>query len=226
MAKLQITKCRVASGQVQELRRQYFRATINPADYKHGHSISYAGERSTDPRPIGKSAVTTRYTGANAETVSFALVLDGTGVVPDAEGVSVADQLGALKQVCYDYQGDAHEPAVVKLSWGKGLTGFFCRLSALSVEHTLFRASGEALRARLHLAFVSFQTPKEEAAQARRSSPDLTHHVTVRAGDTLPLLCARIYEDPSRYPEVARWNGLDGFRALPPGIELEFPPLR
>jgi LysM repeat protein len=226
MAKLTITKCKVSGGQVQEQRGQNFSAAINPADYKHGFSISYFGERPTDPKAIGKSGVTTRFSAIDSETVAFTIVLDGTGVVEDAKGKSVADQLKALKGVCYEYDGALHQSNVVKLSWGKGLAGFFCRLNSMDVEYTLFRASGEALRAKVQLKFVSYETPEEEAAKARRSSPDLTHHVTVRAGDTLPLLCARIYQDPSRYREVAAWNGLDGFRDLKPGTELAFPPLR
>ena len=63
----------------------------------------------------------------------------------------------------------------------------------------------------------------EEALRAQRSSPDMTHIVRVRAGDTLPLLCQRIYRDASKYLEIARLNELDGFRALAPGSELQLP---
>jgi nucleoid-associated protein YgaU len=66
----------------------------------------------------------------------------------------------------------------------------------------------------------------EEALRAQRSSPDMTHTVRVKAGDTLPLLCQRIYRDASKYLEIARLNDLDGFRALAPGSELQFPPMR
>jgi nucleoid-associated protein YgaU len=57
------------------------------------------------------------------------------------------------------------------------------------------------------------------------SSPDLTHLITVKAGDTLPLLCDRIYRDSGYYMEVARINGLSSFRNLQPGTTLKFPPL-
>jgi nucleoid-associated protein YgaU len=96
----------------------------------------------------------------------------------------------------------------------------------MTVDYTLFRASGEALRAKVAMNFVSFATQVEEALRAQRSSPDMTHVVTVRAGDTLPLLCQRIYRDASKYVEVARLNDLDGFRALEPDTVLRFPPMR
>jgi nucleoid-associated protein YgaU len=72
------------------------------------------------------------------------------------------------------------------------------------VENTLFKPSGEPLRAKLQMTFKSFITNEEEAKKANRSSPDLSHVVEVKAGDTLPLLCHRIYKDSSYYLEIAR----------------------
>ena len=66
---------------------------------------------------------------------------------------------------------------------------------------------------------------KEQELAANRSSPDLSHLVEVRDGDTLPLLCDRIYGDAAYYVDVARFNGLDNFRQLTPGVRLHFPPL-
>jgi len=69
-------------------------------------------------------------------------------------------------------------------------------------------------------------TSQEEALAAQRSSPDLTHVVEVKEGDTLPLLCYRVYKDCSYYPQVAKANNLTDFRHLKPGTKLSFPPLR
>ena len=68
-------------------------------------------------------------------------------------------------------------------------------------------------------------TRVEAALRANRSSPDLSHMVQVRDGDTLPLLCHRIYNDCGRYLEVAKENKLANFRSLRPGTWLRFPPL-
>ena len=153
-------------------------------------------------------------------------MLDGTGVVADAAGQSVADQMRTLKAIVYSYNGSNHEPNVVKIAWGRGLAAFYGRMESMSASYTLFRPSGEALRAKVELGFISFSTQMEEALMAQRSSPDMTHVVRVRAGDTLPLLCERIYRDASKYLEIARLNGLDGFRSLPPDTVLNFPPMR
>jgi nucleoid-associated protein YgaU len=66
---------------------------------------------------------------------------------------------------------------------------------------------------------------EEEKLSADASSPDLSHVVQVRQGDTLPLLCHRIYGDSRYYLKVAQFNGLQQFRSLPPGLRLHFPPL-
>lgn len=96
----------------------------------------------------------------------------------------------------------------------------------MTVDNTLFTSSGEPLRAKLQLEFDSFMTNEEEALRANRSSPDMSHLVEVRAGDTLPLLCYRIYRDSSYYLDVARHNNITDFRNLEPGSKLHFPPLR
>ena len=46
-----------------------------------------------------------------------------------------------------------------------------------------------------------------------------------QAGDQLPVLCRLIYGDPQLYLRVARANGIDNFRDIPPGTQVFFPPL-
>ncbi len=76
------------------------------------------------------------------------------------------------------------------------------------------------------MCFVEdLDTEEARAALDRLSSPDLTHVRTVQAGDTLPLLCTSIYGSARHYLLVARHNGLDDFRQLQPGQQLQFPPL-
>lgn len=226
MAKLTLTRCTVEDGQTTEHAGDSFRASINPADYRHTYGISYSSTSPAEGSPLGKAGVTPKFSNVSAEKVAFSLVIDGTGVVEDAQERSVAEQIAMLKLIAYTYSGTEHEPNVVKISWGRGLSAFYGRMESMQVNYTLFRATGEALRAKVDLSFVSFQTQMEEALSAQRSSSDMTHVVRVRSGDTLPLLCQKIYRDASKYVEIARINGLDGFRALRPDTVLRFPPMR
>ena len=96
----------------------------------------------------------------------------------------------------------------------------------MSMDYTLFKPSGLPLRAKVKLSFTGFQSKDEKALRANRSSPDLDHVVEVKAGDTLPLLCYRIYKNSGYYTDVAKVNNLVNFRNLVPGTRLHFPPLR
>jgi len=198
-----------------------FEFMLNPSEYNHSRGVDYS-----DNEAIGQSAANTRFSRAKPEELKFSTLLDGTGVVPAPEGTpkEVKDQLEALRKIVYDYDGEKHEPNHVRVLWGSQI--FYGRLDSMDVSNTLFKPSGEPLRAKLQMVFKSFLSDEEEAKKANRSSPDLSHLVEVKAGDTLPLLCQRIYKDSSYYLEVARVNRLTSFRDLRPGSKLHFPPLR
>ena len=66
---------------------------------------------------------------------------------------------------------------------------------------------------------------KKMKALEKSSSPDLTHERIVEEGDTLPLMCHRIYGSTNHYLEVAKFNKLKYFKELTPGSKIYFPPL-
>ena len=229
MAKLKIIRCEMEKDKVVPKNdpKHTFEATINPESYSHNFGLNYSGNAKLgESLPVGKSAPVIKYAMADAEKMSFSIVLDGTGVVPDKKKQSVAKQIEQLRKIVYDYDGSEHEPTAVKITWGKGLKEFFGRLTEMSMDYTLFHPNGEALRAKVKMSFVEARTEAQEALEAKRRSPDLTHIVRVRQGDTLPLLCQRVYKDVGKYLEIARINELDNFRDLVPNTLLRFPPMR
>lgn len=198
-----------------------FEALINPAEFKHSCGIEYDKEKAQ-----GESFSEMKFAAVKEERVSFALVLDGTGVVPGhgrSEPVPVKTHLAQLNKIVYQFQGSKHETPHVRLLWGTFI--FFGRLESMSTQYTLFKPSGEPLRAKVDLAFVGAMSKQENALVSNLSSPDLSHRVLVREGDTLPLLCHRIYGDAGYYLDVARHNGLAEFRRLQAGSVVTFPPL-
>ena len=198
-----------------------FTVMLNPADVKHTRGIVYDKKKAQ-----GQPALDPKFSAADVETLAFALVLDGTGVVPLPEGVARLDvktHLENLNKVVYQYDGNQHEPGRVRLLWGTLI--FFGRMQNMSTHYTLFKPSGAPLRAKVDLSFIGSMSKRETELVSNLSSPDLTHLVEVRDGDTLPLLCNRIYGDPGYYLEVARFNQLTDFRNLKPGGKLHFPPL-
>lgn len=200
-----------------------FEVMINPASYSHGFTID-----NNKKQAPGQSSAETKFTFIKPEKVGFDIVIDGTGVVnPDNSGSSAPDvrtQVEQLKKIVYNYVGTEHSPNYVRLLWGGFI--FFGTLESMSMEYTLFKPSGLPLRAKVKLAFIGFQSKEEGGLRANRSSPDLDHVVDVKAGDTLPLLCYRIYKYSGYYTDIARVNNLVNFRNLVPGTRLHFPPLR
>ena len=218
LKKLTITACTVqTNGDIQE-GSDTFQAMLNPSSYSHQHTISYDKKVG-----FGKAAPTVRFSGVDEEQVSFDLLLDGTGVVEGAS-TDVATQISQLKSVVYAYDGGNHEPSIAKLTWGALL--FYGRLKTMSVEFTVFEPGGDPLRAKAKMSFAGFMSDREESLRAKRASPDLSHVVVVREGDTLPLLCHRIYKDASYYVDVARYNDLSDVRNLEPGTRISLPPLQ
>lgn len=220
--RLTLTRCSMTADGQTTLESDEFSAMINPAEFTIDRAIDY----NTQPT-IGQLGSDAKFSAVKPEKVKFSLVLDGTGVVPpavpNAPAKDVKGHLADLLQVVYRYDGEKHEPSRVRLLWGSFL--FYGRLESMSTQYTLFKPNGDPLRAKVTMGFVRFLSRNEEVLQSNRSSPDLSHSVEVKAGDTLPLLCNRIYGDPRYCVDVARFNRLDGFRSLQPGTRLHFPPL-
>lgn len=222
-APLTLTRLKVAkNGTVSVVSGLRFTAMLNPSDYKHTRSITYNKDEA-----LGQVGSEAKFSAVGPDKLSFSLLFDGTGAVPPNSPretfKEVAQQLRELNDVIYQYDGNQHEPSHVRILWGS--MSMNARLESMTSQYTLFKPGGEPLRAKVELAFVSFVTKKEAGYLANRSSPDLSHRVRVQAGDTLPLLCHRIYGDARYHPEVARLNGLREFRRLTPGLLLHFPPL-
>jgi hypothetical protein len=220
MVKMSIVPCECKNGMTKPRTGPLFEAMLNPSSLKHTQSIQY-----DESKASGKSSKNVRFVSVGNDTISFALLIDGTGVVEPAKAkTSVAARVDQLRRVVHRYEGEEHQPKVVRVLWGTLI--FFGRLQSLTLDYTLFKPSGDPLRVKADLSFIGTMSAKEEALVAKRSSPDLTHEVSFKAGDSLPLLCQKIYGDSAYYTAIARHNRIVNFRSIPPGTTIFFPPLR
>lgn len=199
-----------------------FSVWINPASYTHQTQVSY-----NDRQAQGSSGPSPEFNRIADETVSFELIFDATGVIPAPSGQSythgIADGIKQLIALTATMNGDIHSPNYLILAWAQ--LQFQCVLTSMNINYTLFMPDGTPLRAKVACSFRSYTSEVQLAKKVKKNSPDVTHLVTVNAGDTLPLLCYRIYGDSGYYYKVASINGLLNFRAIPPGTQLLFPPL-
>lgn len=225
ITKLTITPCNLdADGTVTGPKTgEEFTVRLNPSNYARNFEICYSSTRAP-----GTPAIAPKFSNSAEKKIDFDILMDGTGVVPPTSlsslAIDVGSQLEDLSKVVYDLDGDQHEPNTVMLLWGS--FKFVGKLSTMKVEYTMFKPTGVPLRAKINLSFIQYVGPVEMAAEAKLTSPDLTHSVDIQAGDSLPLLCYRIYKNSAYYLQVAKFNGITNFRNIKPGTRLSFPPLR
>lgn len=218
--KLTISPCSIdKSGKVTVEESKKFEVMLNPASYKQSESITYNKKKT-----LGQFESDQNFSAVNPKKLDFSIFIDGTGVVTQSGKPDVKTQIDQLNDIVYKYKGDKHEPNHLRLLWGSLI--FFGRLESMTINYTLFAPGGPPLRAEVALSFSSFLTAKEEALLTNKKSPDMTHIVTFKAGDTVPHLCYRIYGDGAYYMQVARINNITNFRDIKPGTTLHFPPLR
>ncbi|MBK8251181.1 MAG: LysM peptidoglycan-binding domain-containing protein [Polyangiaceae bacterium] len=200
--------------------------TINPEKYSQTYEILY-----NNVQGQGANGGSPDFNRIPSDKLQFELIFDGTGVVPSTiPGVlpytqdGIVTQIQTFKDLCFSYVGKIHSPRYLEVTWGTMV--FRARLKTLTISYTLFKPDGTPLRARATILLIGYTDEKELAKQANKTSPDLTHLVTVKAGDTLPLLCYRIYGTSHTYLQVAAVNNLTDFRQLTVGSQLVFPPIK
>lgn len=201
-----------------------FTVAMNPSSYTSHQGINYYMDESLNG---GNCPI---FRKAQNGLVDFDFILDATGVLYDWMDAStikylqpLSSQIEALKDTVYKYNGNTHEPYFIKITWGT--LSYSGRLYTLTVKNTLFNSEGEPIRASVKITVIFYEAPKTQKKKAGKSSPDLTHLITVKAGDTLPLLCLKVYNSAMYCADVARINNLTGFRNIEPGTQLYFPPL-
>lgn len=206
-----------------------FEAMFNPETYKHHFENVYYVDQG-----MNSTGAELQFSYSQPQVMNIKLLLDGTGInefgaerianlIFDRKSTDVGEQVKLFLKLCVEYKGTIHQPAYLIVSWGDFL--FKCRLTTVDITYTLFDPSGKPLRAELDCKFKGDITSKEQLKAKKASSPDLTHHRTVVAGDTLPLMAEEIYGSPEYYIHVAKVNKLINLRSLTPGQALIFPPL-
>ena len=209
-----------------------FTAWINPSSYSYTYGVqadSSPTSSGEDSQPVAK--------GRSPGKINFKLILDATGLVaPPLPGQLIpSDGVASLindfvKNCTMPYKPDASSspqdtcPPILNLSWAQ--LQFRCILSGLSVDYKLFKPDGTPIRAELSPSFIEYPVTaaQQSPAIAVEPPPPMPKLVTVTAGDTLPMLCTRVYGDASLYMLVAMANQLTNFRSLTPGAVLVFPP--
>ncbi|MCC8186749.1 MAG: hypothetical protein LIP08_04355 [Bacteroides sp.] len=186
-----------------------FDVQINPASLKLDRSVNYTNtQASGEPQKQ-------KFNNLPFSTLSFDLIFDDTGFVENKQG-KINDRINRLEKAIYSINGETHEPNYTLLVWGDLV--FKGRLSSLNYDYSVFKPDGAPLRVKISLKFVGHKEGRE------KKSPDLSRIIVLKAGESIPWLCQKYYNDPSYCVEIARINRLKGFRDVSPGTRLLSPP--
>lgn len=196
---------------------------FNPNSYSIEKSVTWTtprteseGEQTTEAL---RDAPTLTFGGGGARRLNLELFYDITEPTAGQKDVRVeTDKIVNLTRI----QRDLDRPPTVEVSWGGASTAdfpFIGVISSLTQRFTLFRSTGQALRATLNVSFTEFLNPE---ANMRQTDPELTTHV-VRRGDSLVSVAARIYSDPALWRVIAEANQLDDPLRLEIGRRLTIP---
>lgn len=193
-----------------------FEAYVNPAEITLAYELEYDSTQGA-----GTTGSRMNFKKAKPGDLALTFFLDGTGA--NGRPLDVQQKIEEFQTIT-GYNGNIHRPNYLKVAWGT-LTVKRCVLKSASIAYKVFDSHGVPLRAVVTASFTDSSDDKTRVAMAQDHSADLTHVRVVKAGETLPWLCAEIYGDSRHYIAVARVNGLDDFRHLAPGTRLFFPPI-
>ena len=89
-----------------------YKVLVNPATFKRGLSIRY-----NEDDAINSVEGEQNFKSIQPESLSFELVLDGTGVLgPKSTPEDVDAEIDKIRRVVYNYDGDTHEPPYIELT--------------------------------------------------------------------------------------------------------------
>lgn len=195
-----------------------FVAMINPENYTLDIKMEF-----TDGQGQGTTGAQPRFKLKTPEELAFEFLFDNTGIIDGKRRENLTTDIQDFAIFLMGYDSESHEPKFFKLVWGTLL--FKARCTGLNIAYKLFNPDGAPIRALCKTTFKELKEEELRASQDAAQSPDLTHYRVVKKGDTLPLMCYKIYGDSKYYLQVARVNRLINFRELEPGSELFFPPI-
>ena len=195
-----------------------YTAMINPENYVLDYKVEF-----TEGQGHGTTSAQQRFNVKKPDEMSFEFLFDNTGIIDGQPKDNIFDDVENFKKMMLEYDSDSHEPKHFKLVWGNFI--FKGRCTALTITYKLFNPDGSPIRAICKSTFKGSVDETLRVATEDAHSPDITHYVVAKSGDTLPLLCYKIYGDSKYYIQIAQVNNLTDFRKLAQGQELSFPPI-
>jgi Contractile injection system tube protein/LysM domain len=186
----------------------------------------------------GLTAPLQQFVRGDAETLKLELFFDTSDQGIGDAAVSVAtqtDPIYALSRIV----PDQHAPPIVTFVWGSDFPGnelppelgnqrrnsFTGVVTNIRQTFTLWSSGGVPVRAKISLSLREYAALQDQLQALNLASPNKTHSYVLARGDTLALVAANFYFDPTNWRPIALTNGIDDPRRLKPGKQLTVPSL-
>jgi hypothetical protein len=194
---------------------------FNPNSYTITKPVTWTG---TSDR--GLNAPTLVFGGGGSRQLTLDLFFDVTEPVDGTPIKDVRDKTNAIVALTrIERKGKSPSPPVCEVSWGTAPPNldfpFIGVVTNLVQRFTLFRSTGEPVRANLTVTMMEFLDAVEDKKQ---TDPELTTR-RVRRGDTVTSIAAEVYGDATGWRAIAEANNLDDPRRLRIGRTLNIPKL-
>jgi len=185
-------------------------------------SVPQASSGSGGQTDRAVNAPTLVFGGGGSRQLTLELFFDVTepiNDVPIADVRTLTNAIVALTRI----ESKQGRPPVCEISWGTAPVNsdfpFSGVVTNLTQRFTLFRNTGEPVRANLTVILSEFLDPEQDQ---RQTDPELTTRV-VRRGDTVTSIAASVYGDASLWRVIAEANNLDDPRRPKIGRTLTIP---
>ncbi len=157
-----------------------------------------------------------QYIRGGSERLSLTLLLDTSDSLKNVRDEYV-DRLARLMRI----NTELHAPPIVQFIWDTEI--FQGVIDTMSVNYLLFSPDGVPMRAEMAMTLIAYRPVEVQIAERPRNSPDVEKSVAYRRGDRLDLIAAGVFQDPARWRDIARTNGIADPRRIAPGTQLLVP---
>lgn len=171
-----------------------------------------------------------QYGGWQRKSITMELFFDTYEASTPTDVRKITGEFAKLLIPTINEDNQGKRPPKVKLVWGpadphptSGISTLDWVLEKLTQKFTLFTSDGMPVRATLNVTFKEFIPPKKVAQQNPRRSSFPEKLYTVKAGDTLSGVAAKLWNDPTKWRLIAENNEIDNPRLLEVGSTLSTP---
>jgi hypothetical protein len=185
---------------------QSIEVQFNPEEYSLDSANTFKTDEPKERPEVG-------FTGTKLRTLQLDLLVDTSQSQADVN-TSVQLILDLLEK-----DPTTKAPPILLFSWGS--FHFPCVIESVGQRYTQFRPDGSPVRAYLKLTMLESAGTGPAPSPDGPPAPPAVH--TVRDGENLSQIAARVTGDPRNWREIAGANKLDNPRKLPIQKNLKLP---